>query len=128
MNLLLDTNIFLWLSQTLHRLSPQLLNTVVNPANQRYLSIVSIWELQIKYGIGKLSIALSPENFVKAHRRINDIQALPILEEHIWTLATLPHHHRDPFDRLLIAQAIHEGYTLVTSDALFANYPVQVMM
>jgi PIN domain nuclease of toxin-antitoxin system len=84
---------------------------------------------QIRYRqTQRTGVPVSVENFVISQRRIGDIQSLPVLEHHVWALANLPMHHRDPFDRLLIAQAISEDWTLVTVDPLFANYPVKVMI
>jgi PIN domain nuclease of toxin-antitoxin system len=97
------------------------------PGNRRYLSIVSVWELQIKVSSGKLTLPTSVQHFVATYRSANSIYPLSISESHIWALATLPFHHRDPFDRILIAQAITEGWTLVTADALFVDYPVQLL-
>ncbi|MFZ4659659.1 MAG: type II toxin-antitoxin system VapC family toxin [Caldilineaceae bacterium] len=127
MNLLLDLHIFLWLANEPHRLSPSTMAALRAPGNRRYLSIVSVWELQIKVSSGKLTLPTSVQHFVATYRSANSIYPLSISESHIWALATLPFHHRDPFDRILIAQAITEGWTLVTADALFVDYPVQLL-
>jgi PIN domain nuclease of toxin-antitoxin system len=128
MNLLLDTNIFLWLSQEPDRLSPAVRVAVTDNANRRFLSVVSIWEIEIKFSIGKLELGGPVKHFVEAHQHLLGSQSIPVFEHHIWTLAGLPIHHRDPFDRLLIAQAIAEDYMLVTADFVFSTHPVSVLM
>jgi 16S rRNA C967 or C1407 C5-methylase (RsmB/RsmF family) len=102
MNLLLDLHIFLWLANEPHRLSPSTMAALRAPGNRRYLSIVSVWELQIKVSSGKLTLPTSVQHFVATYRSANSIYPLSISESHIWALATLPFHHRDPFDRILI--------------------------
>jgi len=127
MNLLLDTHIVVWMLLEPRRLPASIMPVLADPTNVRFLSIVSMWELQLKVNIGKLSLSMSVEQFVTTHCVLNNIQSLPILEEHIWTLAHLPLHHRDPFDRLLITQAVHENLTLVTVDPLFTQYIINVI-
>lgn len=127
MNLLLDTQIFIWLSLELEKLTPKILPVLRDPTNRLFISTASVWEMQIKFAIGKLSLFRSVEEFVQAQREYESIQPLPVFERHVWTLAKLPLHHRDPFDRILIAQAIHEDFTLVTVDALFSAYPVKLL-
>ena len=127
MNLLLDLHIFLWIVNEPQRLSPRVVAALSDPRNRRYLSIVSVWELQIKVSSGKLMLPTSVQQFVATYRSANSIYPLSIIEPHIWTLATLPFHHRDPFDRILIAQAITEDWTLVTVDSIFAQYPVKIL-
>ncbi len=127
MNLLLDLHIFLWMILESHRLPPTIAKILNDNNNHRYLSMVSVWELQIKVTTGKLTLPDSVAEFVTTYRTINNITPLAISENHIWTVGNLPLHHRDPFDRLLIAQAIHEGFTLVTADALFNTYPVKLL-
>jgi PIN domain nuclease of toxin-antitoxin system len=126
-NLLLDTHIFLWLVGEQHRLSKESQAALADPENQFHLSIVSIWEIQIKIGTGKLQLPLSLRDYVAAHCGHNSIRLIRITEHHIWTLGTLPPHHRDPFDRMLIAQAIRGNFTLVSADAIFAQYPVRLL-
>lgn len=127
MKLLLDLHIFLWLVREPQRLPPAVVAALSDVNNQRYLSIVSVWELQIKANTGKIALPSAVQQFVTEQRVLNDIRAVPILEQHIWRLAELPLHHRDPFDRILIAQAIDENFTLVTVDAFFADYPVKLL-
>jgi PIN domain nuclease of toxin-antitoxin system len=127
MKLLLDLHIFLWLAHEPQRLPATVVAALQNVNNQRYLSIVSVWELQIKANTGKIALPSSVQQFVTEQRILNNIHSVPIREEHIWRLAELPLHHRDPFDRILIAQAIDEGFTLVTVDAFFSAYPVTLL-
>ena len=84
-----------------------------------------MWEMQIKVQIGKMDLPLPVELFVQLHLTGNDIQPLPIKERHIWFLDKLPLHHRDPFDRLLIAQANADNLVLVSADNMFKSYSVQ---
>ena len=127
MNLLLDTHIFIWAYSAPHKLTPTVLNALNDPANTLHLSVVSMWEMQIKAQIGKLHLPLPVKEFVTVQRNLNNIRSWPVLERHIWALDSLPMHHKDPFDRLLIAQAITENWWLVTADAIFAKYPVQIL-
>lgn len=125
MNLLLDTHIFLWIAEQPQRLAPRVLDALRNPENELFLSVVSIWEIQIKAQIGKLTLPLPVNEFVSIQRAINQLYTLPVFERHIWLLDTLPLYHRDPFDRLLVAQTIAEKYQLVTADPIFDQYPVE---
>lgn len=125
MKLLLDTHIFLWAAEQPKKLSPKVLDAVKNPENTLFLSVVSVWEIQIKTQIGKLTLPLPANEFVSVQRALNQIYSLPVLEPHIWLLDTLPMHHKDPFDRLLIAQALAEKYQIVTTDQIFDQYPVE---
>lgn len=127
MNLLLDTHIFLWFSGQPQRLSANVRNALQDPTNVLFLSVVSVWELQIKSQIGKLSLPLPIEQFVLVQRTLNQIRSLSIVESHIWMLDSLPVYHRDPFDRLLLAQARAEECQLVTADPILIQYPVQLL-
>jgi PIN domain nuclease of toxin-antitoxin system len=95
--------------------------------NDNFLSIVSIWEIAIKYGIGKLNLGLPFNDFIDQQIIPNGIQILNIQLEHLKVFADLPLHHRDPFDRLLIAQAIVEDIPIISVDSLFSLYPVQTI-
>ncbi len=126
MNLLLDTHIFLWISEHPHKLPPNVRDALQNPKNTLILSVASVWEMQIKIHIGKLNLPLPIKEFVTIQQSLNQIQSLPVLKHHIWALGALPMRHKDPFDRLLIAQAIAENCQIVTVDSVFAQYPVQL--
>lgn len=127
MNLLLDTQIFLWMTLQQSRLSDFISRALQDPDNALYLSVVSMWEMQLKNQIGKLHLPRPVREFVTSERAVNDLRSLPVLEPHIWALNQIPLHHRDPFDRLLIAQAITEQYTLISVDPFFARYPVSLL-
>ena len=125
MKLLLDTHILLWMAEAPHKLTKNAQDAIQDPQNLLFLSVVSVWEMQIKAQIGKLHLPLPIREFVTVQRVINQIHTLPVMEGHIWALDTLPTFHKDSFDRLLIAQAITENCQFVTADAVFAQYPVQ---
>ena len=124
MRLLLDTHAYLWWATDPTRLSPIALAACQNPSNELLLSIVSIWELMIKQGLGKLRLRHDVRTIVTRDLTQNRLALLHVTPDHLWTLDTLPHHHRDPFDRLLVAQAKVEALTLVSSDADVAKYDV----
>lgn len=123
MNLLLDTHIFIWVAIEPDKLPFQVKQALQDPGNTLWISVATAWEMQIKTQIGRLGLPIPVKKFVSVQREINNIQILPVLENHIWTLDDLPMHHKDPFDRLLIAQAISEGYQIVTEDPIFKEYP-----
>lgn len=126
MNLLLDTHIFIWAFSDVTRLLPDVAAALVNRQNSLFLSVASSWKMQVKEQIGKLTLSPSVEVFVKSQMLLNQIKPLPIRNEHVWMLKQLPLHHRDPFDRMIIAQAVSEDLTIVTQDAQFASYPVAI--
>lgn len=95
--------------------------------NQLVLRLVSVWEIQIKVQLGKMNLRTQLSTVVEDQQRINQIELLPVNLQHILSLDQLPPHHRDPFDRLLIAQAISEGLTLITRDSAIVQYSVQTV-
>lgn len=127
MKLLLDTHAFIWWDSDPLRLSQNALRLCQDPRNRLLLSAGSAWEMQIKMQIGKLRFSLSLEELLGNQQRVNNLEMIPITLGHILGLERLPMHHKDPFDRLLIAQAIAEGAALVSGDSIFANYPVEVV-
>lgn len=127
MNLLLDTQSFIWLSNEPDRLPSSIRSALYDPSNLLFVSVVSAWEMQIKVSLGKLTLPAAVKDFLQTQRVIHKIQSLPVLERHIWALATLPLHHRDPFDRLLIAQTIAENWILVTAAPFFTQDPVSLL-
>ena len=127
MNLLLDTHIFIRLQIELHKISAQRMLILKNPGNTLFLSLANIWELQIKIQNGKFSFPKPLPEIILGQQKINDLQILPITLEHIYELEKLPFHHKDPFDRLLIAQAIIEDFTLITDDPKFSNYSLKLL-
>ena len=125
MKLLLDTHTFLWWDNNLPRLSPLALTLCQDSANTMLLSMVSVWELQIKLQLGKLTLPL-PLAEIVAGQQAAGVEVLPIRLAHVLGLDALPLHHKDPFDRLLVAQARSEGAVLLSSDTTLAQYPVDV--
>ena len=127
MRLLLDTHIFLWLNDDPTQLTLTVKELFSSGEHELYLSMATPWEIQIKSQLGKLSLAMPIEELVNKNRQENNIKLLPIDLSHISYLEQLPQHHKDPFDRIIIAQAIIEGMTIITVDHAFADYSVQVV-
>jgi PIN domain nuclease of toxin-antitoxin system len=125
MRLLFDTHAFIWWDSDPGRLSPTALSALRDPANEVYLSVVSAWEMVIKTQLGKLSLRV-PLADVVAEQQANGVRLLPLSLAHVLAVDQLPPIHADPFDRALAAQAHVEGAELVSSDAVFARYPVRV--
>lgn len=127
MNLLLDTHIFLWYISGDLQLSATWQTLLRDPANTVYLSVVSVWEASIKYHLGKLPLPAPPETYLSVQRQRHLIAELPLEESDLRPLGSLPPLHRDPFDRVLICQALTRGLTLVTVDTAIRAYPVAVL-
>ena len=127
MKFLLDTHIFLWWILEHPKLPRFARDMLTNPDNELYLSSASTWEMIIKSTLGKLSLPASPETFIRHQLYLNEITPLYITTEHTFALATLPMIHKDPFDRMLIAQAIYEDLTLITDDPTIKQYHVKVL-
>ena len=127
MKVILDTHAFLWLAESPNKLSTTALDVCRNRTNTLYLSLVSLWEMQIKSQLGKLRLSLSLQESLYEQQYINHIQLLPITTTHIFALNQLPMNHSDPFDRLLIAQALSEQIAILSVDPLFRLYPVSVV-
>ncbi len=125
MKLLLDTHIFLWYISGDYHLPKSLKDTIQDSENAVYLSVVSLWESIVKYRLGKLPLPLSPEKYLPLQRERHDISSLSLDEASIVHLSALPSFHRDPFDRMLICQAIEHDMTIVTMDAAITQYPVK---
>lgn len=126
MRLLLDTCSFLWLAGGTP-LSEAALTVVRNPANDLYLSSVSVWEISTKYQSGRLLLPESPDRLIPVERRLRGIDELAFDEESALQVLRLPPLHRDPFDRMLISQAIAGSLAIVTPDPLITQYPVRVI-
>ncbi len=124
MNVLLDTHTLIWLSISPNRLSEKVRNLLSDTDNNLFLSIASVWEMQIKLQLSKLTIELPLPELIETQKQTNGLQILPIELSHIYTLDGLPNHHRDPFDRILVAQAIFEKIPLLSIDAIFDAYPI----
>ena len=127
MKALLDTHAFIWWANEPARLSPKALTLCQDRSHTILLSLVSVWEIQIKYQLGKLQLRLSLAELIEEQQRANQLEILPITLIHILGLTDLPTHHRDPFDRLLIAQAVSERLTLISHDPHIAQYHVHVI-
>lgn len=122
MKILVDTHVFLWLMTEPERLVPTVRSACQDEANQLVLSVVSLWEMQIKVGLGKLTLHLPLRQILDEQIHRGAFELLPVLAEHVLELDSLPAHHQDPFDRLLIAQAIAEGMRLASQDSKVASY------
>ena len=127
MKLLLDTHTFLWFVNDNLKLSDRLKDLIEDTNNVSYLSIVSLWEMSIKFNLGKLILEPNYEEFVEEEVTTSAIQLLNIELEHLRINATLPFHHRDPFDRLIIAQSIGEDIPIVSIDSAFDKYSVTLI-
>jgi PIN domain nuclease of toxin-antitoxin system len=127
MRLLLDTHIFVWWADQPEKLSPAALSALEDQANELLLSVASVWEMQIKIQLGKLNLSLPLKDLIKSQQDTNDLTVSPVALPHVLALDALPFHHKDPFDRLLIAQSIEEDLTLVTEDSQFSAYPVKLL-
>ena len=125
MNLLLDTHAFLWFVGNDARLSPAARTAIESPDNQKWVSIASCWEISIKNGLGKLTLSDPVDEFLPREISTNHFSLLSVQLTHATFVAGLPNHHRDPFDRLLIAQSMLESYELVSCDAAFDAYGIQ---
>lgn len=127
MRLLLDTHTFIWWAIRKERLSPTAIGLCEDRNNDLFLSMVSLWEMQLKTQLGKLQFKLPLNELIEAQQRINGLQLLPIEPQHIYALSQLPFHHKDPFDRLLVAQAITEKLPLISADPTLSAYPAQIL-
>ena len=127
MKILLDTHTFLWWITDDQKLSGRAREIISDGSNELFLSAATGWEMAIKAQIGRLKLPGEPIRFILEQMRINAIQSLPIQMNHALHVSTLPQHHRDPFDRLLIAQAQLEGLPVLSSDHQLANYQVEVI-
>ncbi|HOC58886.1 MAG TPA: type II toxin-antitoxin system VapC family toxin [Smithellaceae bacterium] len=124
---LLDTHTFLWWINDAVQLSAKARSTIAEADNEIFLSIASCWEMAIKASLGKLRLTKPVEKFVTEQLTVNSFGLLNIQLHHAAKVEILPFHHRDPFDRLLIAQAITEKLTMISSDSVFADYGVPVI-
>ncbi len=126
MKLLLDTCSFLWAVRGDALLSAEATALFRDPANEVFLSAVSAWEIAVKYSLGKLPLSDVPARYVPRERERHGIEPLPLGEADTLLLDRLPAVHTDPFDRLLVCQAVQHGMTLLTPDPMIHRYPVPV--
>ncbi|MDP3333071.1 MAG: type II toxin-antitoxin system VapC family toxin [Methylococcaceae bacterium] len=124
MKVLLDTCAFLWLTTDAPELSDKAKALFQNTDNSVYLSSVSVWEIIVKHQLGKLPLPSSAEDFIKQQCEKHFIDYLALDEKAVFQLSRLPNYHRDPFDRMLVCQAIANDLTVLTSDKLIIQYPV----
>jgi PIN domain nuclease of toxin-antitoxin system len=126
MRTLLDTHTFLWAISDDPRLSRQAAQIFIGPSDL-WLSVASIWEILIKVANGKIPLPKPVSPYLMKRLAENRIELLPITLDHILKIESLPTHHRDPFDRILIAQSLEEGWPIITSDPVFKKYPIRVI-
>jgi PIN domain nuclease of toxin-antitoxin system len=125
--LLVDTHTFLWALMHDRRLSARSKQILTSDEHELYFSLVSLWEFAIKIKTGKLNALGSSVAYLRSEMENYSMQLLPIRYEHLLALETLPAHHSDPFDRLLIAQAITESLPILTNDEKFTLYPAKIL-
>jgi PIN domain nuclease of toxin-antitoxin system len=124
MNLLLDTHAFLWFCQDEPALSAAAKTLIENPANRKLVSVASCWEIAIKAGLGKMKLGEPRASYIPAALARTGFDLLPITVAHATGVEGLPLHHRDPFDRLLVAQVIAEGIAIISRDAILDAYGI----
>lgn len=123
MRQLLDTHTFIWFVMGNPRINPEVRERIEN--NENLLSIASVWEMAIKHSSGKLSFELPFMMFIEQQLSVNNIGLLDINLGHISVIATLPFHHRDPFDRIIISQAMVEQLPILSADTAFDSYTIE---
>ncbi|HEY6319306.1 MAG TPA: type II toxin-antitoxin system VapC family toxin [Acidimicrobiia bacterium] len=128
MTYLLDTQVWLWMQAAPRRLVPAVRELIEDVTTTLLLSAASSWEIAIKYSLGRLPIPEPPEQYVPDRMRTSGVLALPIEHPHALRVSALERHHRDPFDRLLVAQSQVEGVALVTADPIFERYDVDLVV
>lgn len=126
MKLLLDTHVFLWFIANDAQLGAESRKILQDGDNEVFLSVVSVWEIAIKYSLGKLPLPEPPGVFLPKQRQLHGVASLPLEEACLASLLVLPPLHRDPFDRMLIAQALHHKMTLMTEDRAILDYPLPI--
>ena len=124
MNLLLDTHALLWFISGESKLSENARRLIEDATNDKFVSIASLWEIAIKVSIGKMPLTGTFDDLFPQQLKINGFGLLPISVEHVSILTSLPFHHRDPFDRLLVAQSMADNMDLLSVDNVFDNYIV----
>jgi len=124
---LIDSHVFLWMALDENKLSPAVCPLVLDRGTQLLLSVAGIWELAIKHNRGRLKFDGGFENFITTEMRDNDVEMLPIGSEHLIEFEKLTPLHGDPFDRMIVAQAIHERIPLISKDAQMRQYPIDVI-
>jgi len=128
MRLLLDTHVWLWSLVQPEKIGAEARALMEDPSTQLVLSAASTWEISIKYRLGRLALPEPPESFIPQRLVRDGIEALPVEHHHACAVASLPQHHQDPFDRLLVAVALSDRMTLVTADRQLLPYDVTILM
>ena len=123
MRILLDTCTFLWIITDADELSQTARELFVDPLNEVFFSSVSAWEISVKYALGRLPLPEPPERFIPFQREQHEVESLPLVEKAALHLSSLPAFHKDPFDRMLVCQAIIHGLSILTPDELIRRYP-----
>jgi PIN domain nuclease of toxin-antitoxin system len=127
MRLLLDTQVFIWWDSVPEKLPPHLLEFCQDPVNILVLSVASVWEMQIKAQLGKLDLNTPLADIIASQQQTNQMEVLPVQLAHVLALQYLPPHHKDPFDRLIIAQANAENIAVMSVDTIFPLYLVTLI-
>jgi PIN domain nuclease of toxin-antitoxin system len=127
MKILLDTHTFLWWDSSPEKLGKTVTELLSQTENVVYVSVVTAWEIQIKKQLGKLSLTVPLAELLESQQEVNDVNILQVQLNHVLALDELPFHHKDPFDRLLVAQARIEGMEIATADPVFSKYDVKVI-
>jgi PIN domain nuclease of toxin-antitoxin system len=127
MKVLIDTQCWLWWFAEEDRLNPDARELIANSDNLVYFSAASSWEIAVKYSLGKLRLPESPERYVPSRLSSQGMMGLPVAHVHALRVASLPDHHRDPFDRLIVAQAQTESLAVLTADPSIALYDVEAI-
>lgn len=127
MTLLLDTCAFIWLASAPEQLGANAVKALDDPANDRVLSLTSVWEITLKHHTGKLPLPAAPENWIEEQLRLQDIEVLPLQRVVLYRSANLPSVHKDPFDRVIAAEALHRDLRVVSPDGPFGRYGCEVV-
>lgn len=127
MRALLDTHVFLWWILDDPHLPERIRDIIADSSTELYLSAASCWEIAIKAGLGQIRLPVRPETFIADQMSINTIASLPVEAGHALHVFTLPMHHRDPFDRMIVAQSQLERLPVITADPLIGKYKVKTI-
>ncbi len=127
MKILLDTHAFIWLDFQPEKLTKKAIEVCQDTSNELYLSMASLWEMQIKAQLGKLKLKIPLEEMLALQQQENDLKVLNFSLAHIYQLQLLPFHHNDPFDRIIIAQSMLENMTLISVDEKLKAYNIAVL-
>lgn len=125
---LLDTHVWLWWLESPDRLKKKVIEILRKSDSRIFLSSGSVWEIAVKYSAGKLKLPEPPALYIRKQTKLDNLEELPINNEHAVLSAVLPPHHRDPFDRILVAQAIHEDLILITADEMLLKYDAKCLI